>query len=250
MTRTLEDIADTKAIELLDKLADRATGPSEYQRVMYELGKKLGDAILAQADVRAPRVTVVSTVEDADYLSRGIIESLTPKSAALSLICFWNSKVVPFGREDDEITPIVRKYEEETARHIDWLVVVKSVIAGGCVVKTNLTEVIEKTTPDRIFIAAPVMHSESEKRLRAEFARSITKKFKFCVFARDDVRAETGELLPGIGGDVYSRLGFGSMDDKNAHTPNLVKERRGQQSQLMAKREQRLRIEREVAAAR
>ena len=44
--------------------------------------------------------------------------------------------------------------------------------------------------------------------------------------AEDDVKTPEGIIVPGIGGEVYARLGFGSQDDKNRSTPELVKQRR------------------------
>jgi protein-tyrosine-phosphatase len=44
--------------------------------------------------------------------------------------------------------------------------------------------------------------------------------------AEDDVKTPEGIIVPGIGGEVYARLGFGSQDDKNRFTPDLVKQRR------------------------
>ena len=40
-----------------------------------------------------------------------------------------------------------------------------------------------------------------------------------------------GIIIPGIGGEVYARLGFGTQDDKNRYTPELVKQRRNEISQ-------------------
>ncbi|MGQ7846600.1 hypothetical protein ACUNV4_19110 [Granulosicoccus sp. 3-233] len=39
-------------------------------------------------------------------------------------------------------------------------------------------------------------------------------------------KSDTGEVIPGIGGNVYQRLGFGDQESKNRYTPDFVKERR------------------------
>ena len=70
------------------------------------------------------------------------------------------------------------------------------------------------------------MHTDAEKNLKSEFPSAITEKFKYIYFAMDDERQSNGNLVPGIGGNVYQRLGFKDQDDKNKFIPKLVKERR------------------------
>lgn len=48
----------------------------------------------------------------------------------------------------------------------------------------------------------------------------------------DDQRTPEGEVLPGIGGMIYNRLGFQGQEDKNKYVPEVVKSRR---SKLAAK---------------
>jgi hypothetical protein len=226
MSRHLEPIADQSSVALLAQLTDRDTDASRYRAAMYALGVNLGKVVAGTATSHQPRIMVVCTVEDADFLARGVIEAVAVIAKDLRLTCFWNTKVVPFENDDFQITPITRRYEEPNGKKIDWLIIVKSIISGSCVVKTNLMEAIDHSNPGRIFIVAPVMHVDSERKLRAEFSRNINEKFSFVVFARDDERAKDGEIRPGIGGEVYSRLGFVGRDDKNGYTPDLIKERR------------------------
>jgi len=42
----------------------------------------------------------------------------------------------------------------------------------------------------------------------------------------DDQKLSNGEIVPGVGGEVYSRLGFAGLSGKNSITPTIVKERR------------------------
>ncbi|HLO47808.1 MAG TPA: hypothetical protein VK211_05245, partial [Kamptonema sp.] len=60
------------------------------------------------------------------------------------------------------------------------------------------------------------------------FEKDIYEKFNFIYFAEDDERTQEGEVIPGIGGIVYERLGFEGQDDKNRYIPEIVKERRSQ----------------------
>ena len=114
----------------------------------------------------------------------------------------------------------------EPVDRIDTLIVVKSIISGSCVVKTNLMDMLDKYTPEQIFILAPVMHKDAERKLKAEFNSDVTDRFTFYSFAIDNTREQDGTVIPGIGGDVYQRLGFKDQNDKNRYTPALIKSRR------------------------
>ena len=60
--------------------------------------------------------------------------------------------------------------------------------------------------------------------LRKEFPEVISSKFRFLTFAVDDEK-KGSEVLPGIGGWVYPRLGLGGMAEKNSYIPKMVLER-------------------------
>jgi hypothetical protein len=82
--------------------------------------------------------------------------------------------------------------------------------------------------PKKILIVAPVIYHQATEKLKSEFESSVYEKFRFLYFAEDDERTSTGEVIPGIGGIVYDRLGFQGQDGKNRHTPELVKVRRAE----------------------
>ena len=46
-----------------------------------------------------------------------------------------------------------------------------------------------------------------------------------CVRAVDD-EEKAGEVVPGIGGIIYDRIGLGGIKNKNSYIPNIVKRRR------------------------
>jgi len=96
------------------------------------------------------------------------------------------------------------------------------------VVKTNLTYLIQEMSPEVIFVVSPVIHSQAIGKLEREFPKAISEKFRYIYFAEDSEKLENGNLVPGIGGSVYQRLGFKDQEDKNRFTPNLVKTRREQ----------------------
>jgi hypothetical protein len=226
MTRTYSALVNPDIKILLNKLIDKATVPELYQATMTEIGSHFGDVLLSNINDRSASVYLASTVEDADYLAKGILDQLETQLKSISFACFWNQRLSPFNIEDLQISPILRKYQEPSSKNVNYLVVVKSIISGACVVKTNLLELIQKIEPEKIFIVAPVIHTQSESKLRQEFAPNIYNKFQFVYFAQDDERTPDGEILPGIGGMVYDRLGFKDQDTKNRYTPQLVKSRR------------------------
>jgi hypothetical protein len=211
---------------LLDRLIDKSTAPALYQQTMMQLGVSLGNVILERIDGDSASVYLASTVEDADFLCKGILERLETKLKSVALACFWNQRFSPFEVEDLQIAPILRKYQEPSQAKVDYLIVVKSIISGACVVRTNLIELIQTIDPEKILIVAPVIHNQSEEKLKRDFEPSISKKFQFIYFAQDDERTVDGEVVPGIGGMVYSRLGFTDQEAKNQYTPQLIKDRR------------------------
>ena len=95
--------------------------------------------------------------------------------------------------------------------------------AGGAGV-SNLLELIDTLSPQKIFIVSPIMHRQSEAWLRQEFPPTISEKFEFMVFATDTERTESGEVKPGIGGEVYPLLGLADQPARVGFMPKLVQE--------------------------
>jgi len=219
MSRHFSDYTSDIGLSNLARLAESSTNAEDYSNSLYILGKELG-AVLAE-QITDKSICVACTVEDADFLAKGIIDSLSVLSSDISLACFWNQR-----QQALSIAPIIKKYCEPAVNNANVLVIVKSIISGACVVKTNLTNLIQDIDPVSIFVVAPVMHTDAEEKLNSEFPRAITEKFKYIYFAIDDEMQANGNLVPGIGGNVYQRLGFKDQDDKNKFIPKLVKERR------------------------
>lgn len=228
--RTLTPFADAAVHDLLKVLSDRASSHSAYQDAMRSLGRQLADQITAKLPGdSSPLVFVACTVEDADFLARGVIEELAVRGVAedsLRLACFWNERAKTFNGSAErvlDVSPVRKQYREEGDVRDAVVVVVKSVISGACVVKTNLAALLNDVTPRHVYVAAPVMFEGAEERLSREFPTTISERFEYITFAVDTERDEEENLVPGIGGSVYERLGF---DDKNAHVPAIVRERR------------------------
>jgi hypothetical protein len=226
MTRTYSELANEAIQVLLDTLADRNSAPELYKATMTKLGMALGDAILSQISNEQCNVYLACTVEDADFLARGMLIRLEEQLKSVAFACFWNQRFSPFEVEDIQIAPILRKYQEPVNQSVNYLIVIKSIISGACVVRTNLAHLIQKIEPEKIFIVAPVMYVQAEEKLRSSFEKEIYDKFHFFYFAKDDKRTREGEVIPGIGGNVYLRLGFDGQDAKNQYIPEIVKDRR------------------------
>ncbi|PTU67162.1 hypothetical protein DB032_20635 [Chromobacterium sp. Panama] len=201
-----------------------------YRAAMAGLGSNLARyiaethaALLREVD---RDIFVACTVEDADFLAKGIIEGLASRmsdEASLKLACFWNERAKESGYS---VAPIQKQYLEPTSHSKVTVIIVKSVISGACVVKTNLMQMIEAVNPDSILVVAPVMHKDSRYRLKHEFPESISSKFEFLYFAEDAGKGDDGEVLPGVGGNVYDLLGLGGSEGKNKYLPEMVKSRR------------------------
>lgn len=226
MTRKYSNLANENIRFLLNTLANKSVESELYRKTIFNIGLSLGDAILAEIPNQQSTVYLACTVEDADFLARGILSRLEEHINAVAFACFWNQRFSPFEIEDLKVAPIIKKYQEPTDRQVNYLIVVKSIISGACVVRTNLNYLIQKIEPEKIFIAAPVIYHTAEQKLKSQFEKDIYDKFQFFYFAEDDERTEEGEVIPGIGGMIYERLGFQGQDDKNSYIPELVKSRR------------------------
>ena len=228
MTRKYSHFANEKAKLLLDTLANKSIEPESYQKTIFNLGTHLGNVILTAIPNQQCTVYLACTVEDADFLARGILSRLEENLKSVALACFWNKRFSPFEIDDLKIAPILKKYQEPTEKKVNYLVVVKSIISGACVVRTNLNDLIQKIEPEKIFIAAPVIYHTAEEKLKSQFEKDVSDKFQFFYFAEDNERTSEGEVIPGIGGTIYDRLGFKGQDDKNSYVPEIVKKRRSQ----------------------
>ena len=216
--RTFAPCADEGARNALNTLLENIREPSAYRASMTEIGRQLGRIV----DRRIPmgsKCLVVATAEDADYLAAGVIESLRSTRDILAAI-FWNNH---YQINNSRIAPVVHRYLQPGYQEADYLVVVKSIISSSCVVRTNILALIEKTSPKKIFVVSPVMYDGAEAALRLEFPPAIADLFEFVYFAVDDCRTPTGEVRPGIGGQVYQLLGLEDQPARTGFMPQLVK---------------------------
>ena len=206
----------------LSLLADKQTRAEIYASALYALGKKL--ALLINPKITSSeKIVLACTSEDADWLGKGILQTL--RNTNINLAVFWNLRAKVDNDRELTIAPIVKSYIEETS-NCKTLIICKSIIYTSCVVRTNLMFLINQINPDKIFIVAPVMFKSAENSLNKEFESSISKKFEYIYFAIDDEVSDEDEVIPGIGGNIYQRLGLGDTQIKNKYIPQLVKDRR------------------------
>ncbi|MGP4922536.1 hypothetical protein [Pseudomonas lundensis] len=220
VNRSYSAFAAEEAKAGLRNLLSFVNNPESYSGEMRKLGSLLGK-LLSDKISRSKSCLVVATAEDADFLGRGIYDSLKQEHKTKAAV-FWNNHYqIPGG---SSIAPVVHKFLEPGYDSTEVLIIAKSIISGSCVVRTNLLELIEDIQPQKIFIVSPVMHSKSEESLRKEFPSSIADKFEFVVFATDGERTESGEVKPGIGGEVYPLLGLSDQPARLGFMPKLVQE--------------------------
>lgn len=227
--RDFSDFArvNSKVQDLLATLVAPETSSSSYRSAMQELGRFLASGVLqCRTDLvdSLKDICIVCTVEDADFLAQGVMNGLHESgipSERLHLQCFWNERI----RSDNiSLAPIVKEYEEPfDGQHAVYLIV-KSIISGACVVKTNLTRVLSQAREAEVFVVAPVLLDGAQQRLEREFPPTVSERFQYVWFATDFKKDARENVVPGIGGSVYERLGLGK--DKNQYVPKIVQERR------------------------
>ena len=223
--RTFENLqyGDETVIKAsLEALADKTTSVEEYRKSFRVLGEKLGKILANEYKaIPAEHTMLVCASEDADWLATGVESGFGKGELKKSV--YWSSREVVYTNEDGskvEISPIEKAYEEPID-DCQLLVIVKSIISTSCVVKTQLTRLIGKISPKQIAILAPVMYKDDIPNLMREFPEEISRKFHFVTFAIDDER-KGSEVIPGIGGMVYPRLGLVDIETKNHYIPEMV----------------------------
>lgn len=231
--RELTSLVSEQDRRSLAALADKSTPPAGYQAALRQLGESLGAALVAKLGTDVPKqICVVCTVEDADSLGAGMIDRLSEAGLGdrVRVVCFWNDRIEVDG---ESLAPILKEYREPCDLDQSVLVIVKSIISSACVVRTNLANMVAKSNPRRIFVAAPVMLKGAEASLQREFIPELSSRFEYLTLAIDDQR-DGKMVVPGVGGDIYIRLGYGGAELKNRHIPQLVKTRRQRNALLAA----------------
>lgn len=233
MSRTFTRFATEEIRRLLTVLADPRTPADEYGRVMRVLGERLANSIVKlEPMVLTSSVCVVCTAEDADFLARGVLDQFQAAGVSaekLKLVCFWNERIRRFeGDKGDsfDIAPVVKQYRENVDVEGSILVMVSSIVATARVLQTNLASVLkDKSAPAATIVAAPVMLAGAPEKITGELAANYVGRFESLTFAVDDEKGADYNVIPGIGGSIFERLGF---PEKFTLVPDIVKQRRRQ----------------------
>ncbi|MBQ8530491.1 MAG: hypothetical protein IJ430_04950 [Parabacteroides sp.] len=213
---------DSTVKRLMEVLSSSTTSVDEYRNAFYQIGVALGNLLNQKVRHGYGKTMLACAAEDVDWLVKGVLESISQKEIALAV--FWHGRITLDEEMKLEYSPILKSYVEPID-NCQTLILVKSIISTSCVVKTQLTRLVNKINPSTIYILSPVLYKDAESNLQREFPKRIYDKFKFLTFAIDSERDEQGAVLPGIGGMVYPKLGLGDSQEKNKYIPNLVKER-------------------------
>ena len=107
MTRKYSDLHNDDIRTLLETLADRSVEPEQYQDTMTRIGESLGDCVLAKIDDFNSNTYLACTVEDADFLAKGMLNRLENQLDKFAFACFWNQLFSPFELEDLKVAPII-----------------------------------------------------------------------------------------------------------------------------------------------
>lgn len=161
---------------------------------------------------------VVTSPEDADYLTAGVMEVLPRRFSHLA--CFWTERH-RFEAHPDLATVSHSFIDPTTPERIDSVIVVRSIIDSGCVVRAELEQLLMRSRPRQVVISAPVMRKGADDALRSELAPALANRFHFVRFATESTVIEE-DVVPGVGGEVYERLGFPRMSQQRI-MPALVK---------------------------
>lgn len=224
MSRIYTPIATIEAQKQLDRLLESIGTPEVYKSTMTKLGRLLAESVLSNFnEASCKSAIVVSTAEDADFLQYGVSTVLKNHKINTKLAVFWNHHYqLP---SKNSVAPILHSFIEPNYEEMQSVIIVKSVMSGSCVVRTNLIAMLDKIkNVENIFILSPVAHKDSRRKLKAEFPEEISSKFKFVFFAEDDVKNDKGEVIPGIGGQIYDLLGLENQPALTGYIPKVVKE--------------------------
>ena len=211
--------SDLPTIQALQALSKPGISVGDYKNAFYQIGSALGDLLNKKVDNNYGNTMLACASEDADWLASGVLDSISQKNVSLAV--FWNERVTLNQKTKLEYSPIIKSYIEPI-ENCKTLILVKSIISTSCVVKFQLLHLINKINPEKILILAPVMYKNAKESLMREFPDNINNKFQFFTFAIDTERSQSGEVIPGVGGMVYPKLGLGDIHEKNKYTPNLV----------------------------
>ncbi|MGB3293349.1 MAG: hypothetical protein WBB01_10215 [Phormidesmis sp.] len=118
MTRMYSNFNTDLSKAQLGRLADKTTAPDADKEAMTLLGERLGAVVSAKISDSASTLYLACTVEDTDYLGKGILTPLDRHLQSVSLACFWNERFSPFNVGDIKASPVIRRYTEPASSRV------------------------------------------------------------------------------------------------------------------------------------
>lgn len=196
------------------RLGDERTGPRAGRGLLLVSGtaRRIGSA---RHHCRGCRSLGSWILRGADWSRR----------LGIYLACLWIDRSSCEFDEKVDIANIIGEFVEPLPGPVDHMVVMMSVVSGTCVVRTSLQSMLEEVEAKAIHVAAPVVLEGAQLRLAREFPADLASRFRYWFIAEDDQKNDRNEVVPGVGGNLYFRLGFASQKSKNAFIPKFVLER-------------------------
>ena len=209
-----------RGVEYLNRLSSPQLPSEQYGTALYSIGKCLGEELGKLILNRKTAIKLVCTSEDADFLTRGVLESLASIHIYPSLTVFWHKRytIGVIG-----IAPIIMKYEEPID-NCETMIIIKSIISSSCTVATQITNLFDSINPKTTIIASPVVYKDAIPNLLTEFPERIISTFKFMYMREDSIR-NGNIVIPGIGGDIEQRLGIEHIEGQQERIPTILRGR-------------------------
>lgn len=217
--REVSFINNARARALPDEAIETMPPPTD-QTALFQMGQQLATSLCQRLSGNA-KCLLVSSAEDADYLGKGVWETLNQTHRVKTAV-FWNH----YYRLQNgvSVAPVVHKFLEQGYQQTNELVVVKPVASGSCLLRTHILEVIEQVQVKHIYILSPVMFSQSERALRKELPDRISRKFRFLTLLCDPPQEGEKVLMEYAGGlHAYHKACFTRRTLAVNHIPDLVK---------------------------
>lgn len=228
-TELAREIGD-EALRPLDMLLDKAAASRGYRTAMYALGKALGLVFCKYQTVADRSVYIGTPAEDADYLARGMIDTLVDAGAEVRFACYWTAPRKDGPLAFTKAPLITREYKDPFPEYIDHLIAIRSSIARAYTAKFSLDYFADDANYCRSHIIAPVMWSSAWHDI-TENSNLDKQAPMVWTFALDE--DEGDDLNAGVGGDVYRRLELGPDDMRHALLPTIVHERLDSRDRLI-----------------
>lgn len=209
---------------LLDRLNDRSLAPDDYGRTLHDLGTVMGELMARHLVLKGKSVFLTVTVEEMDNLGAGMIEALSRSGANVRVACLWLHRSVVLTPKPIEVARIIQEYVDERPHKVDHLIVLESIIASSCGVRTSIMRLLSDIAPGSIHVVSAIMAREAGEQLEQELSGKMAGPLDYWTLAIDAPQNELRDILR-EGGNPYERLGFKHQEDKNFHMPDFIVER-------------------------